>query len=599
MICPACGKENRPQARYCRFCGTPGLDRAGDAGTTDASPLRTGFGRPSGAEGLQEPGTDHRDDPAAEEIIGLPELTTALRELEEVLEAIAAGPSRVRLNHNTIIVGNSGTGKSLVTKHLCGILARHGVTIAPPLLVNAPDLERMDGAGFGALFKSARGGALVIDNAQTLVQGGENASGITRLLGEMDRHPGDPVVVLSGLPFGLREFLRKDANKHVTGRFKNIFYLPDYDTAALTEIASRMLASQGLSLAPGARERLAKRFTYLVKESKKTDSEIESRNGHMARNTVQDMVQSYFLRRGEDRTILPEDIRGEIEEEKTLDEAMEELESFVGMEEIKRTIRSLAGRLRVRLEREGPGGSGIPFHVVLTGNPGTGKTSVTRVLGEVLRALGLLETGHVVEVDRSRLVGRYVGQTAPLVNEVCDRAMGGVLFIDEAYALARGEDDGKDFGREAIETLLKRMEDDRGKFVVVAAGYTREMEAFLASNPGLRSRFTDFIRFDDFTADECRRIFKRFAAEEGYKLTRGLSNALEKLFAEVYLKRSASARTGAFSNARAVRDLFEKARARQSSRIRKYREAGMTESALQGEADILRVEDLPIWGEAV
>jgi hypothetical protein len=224
-----------------------------------------------------------------------------------------------------------------------------------------------------------------------------------------------------------------------------------------------------------------------VKESKKTDSEIESRNGHMARNTVQDMVQSYFLRRGEDRTILPEDIRGEIEEEKTLDEAMEELESFVGMEEIKRTIRSLAGRLRVRLEREGPGGSGIPFHVVLTGNPGTGKTSVTRVLGEVLRALGLLETGHVVEVDRSRLVGRYVGQTAPLVNEVCDRAMGGVLFIDEAYALARGEDDGKDFGREAIETLLKRMEDDRGKFVVVAAGYTREMEAFLALHASFRA----------------------------------------------------------------------------------------------------------------
>lgn len=239
---------------------------------------------------------------------------------------------------------------------------------------------------------------------------------------------------------------------------------------------------------------------------------------------------------------------------KSLDELMAELNSLVGLKKVKEDVKSLTNMVRImKMRRE----RGLPevemsLHLVFTGNPGTGKTTVARLLSQIYREIGVLSKGHLVEVDRSRLVAKYVGQTAPQVMEVVKEALGGVLFIDEAYSLVsrRGEND---FGYEAVDTLLKAMEDYRDDLIVIVAGYPDKMEEFLDSNPGLQSRFNKYIYFEDYTPEELMAIFDRMCEKNGYKAT---SEAKEKVSG--MLKTLYEARTENFANARTVRNLFEK-----------------------------------------
>ncbi len=249
-------------------------------------------------------------------------------------------------------------------------------------------------------------------------------------------------------------------------------------------------------------------------------------------------------------------------EKPDLDELLARLDALVGLESVKKDVKSTINLIKVRKLRQEAGLPVPPMsmHMVFLGNPGTGKTTVARLVGGLYAAIGALSKGQLVEVDRSGLVAGYVGQTAIKTAEVIQSALGGVLFIDEAYSLASGGEN--DFGREAIETLLKAMEDHRDDLVVVAAGYTGPMERFLRSNPGLESRFNKYIRFPDYDGAELYAIFRGLCGQNGYELDGEADACARQMFERMYEERDEN-----FGNGRDVRNRFEDAMTRQANRV--------------------------------
>ncbi|MBR2716158.1 MAG: AAA family ATPase, partial [Oscillospiraceae bacterium] len=270
-------------------------------------------------------------------------------------------------------------------------------------------------------------------------------------------------------------------------------------------------------------------------------------------------------------------------EKPDLDELMAQLDDLVGLDAVKKDVKSTMNLIKVRKLREENGLPVAPMsmHMVFMGNPGTGKTTVARLVGGLYAAIGALSKGQLIEVDRSGLVAGYVGQTAIKTQDVISSALGGVLFIDEAYSLASGGEN--DFGREAIETLLKAMEDHRNDLVVIVAGYTEPMEKFLDSNPGLESRFNKYITFPDYNGEELNAIFHMQCRKNGYELDEEAEETAREFFRELYEGRDEN-----FGNGRDVRNRFEDMVVRQANRV-----AAMENPTKEDLAKLIRADFFP------
>lgn len=489
------------------------------------------------------------------------------------------------LSH-VLFLGNPGTGKTTVARIFSEIYSALG--LLPKGHLVEVDRQGLVSSYVGqtaektkALIDKAIGGTLFIDEAYTLIKKGDSGSdfgkeAIDTLLKRMEDDKGKFIVIAAGYTEEMKSFI--ESNPGIQSRFSKTMVFEDYTPDDLIEIFTRSLTEKNYVIEDDVTGHVRTYFNELYRNRDKNFG-----NARIVRNLVDEGLRKQLLRiadiPSEERTkedthiikfddlkelVTAKDDKKTVKVEgdkKKLDELLTELDNLTGLDSVKKSVDKLISSLRVAKLREERGLKVIPknLHSVFLGNPGTGKTTVARLISRIYKEMGLLERGHLVEADRAGLVAGYQGQTAIKTDEVIQKALGGTLFIDEAYALARG---GNDFGQEAIDTLLKRMEDYQGKFIVIAAGYPGDMRSFIDTNPGLESRFTNFFMFDDFTPRQMLEIMSSLSEKNGYKLDEGAWQLLLEVFTDLYKNRDAN-----FGNARTVKNIFYEAISNQEERL--------------------------------
>ncbi len=476
---------------------------------------------------------------------------------------------------NSIFLGNPGTGKTTIARLMGKIFKAMG------LLQNGHVIEvdrtSIVGQYIGAtaqmtekVINEAIGGLLFIDEAYTLIKPdnpqdfGQEAIDI--LLKRMEDRKGEFVVIAAGYPDKMQSFI--NSNPGLKSRFPHVFHFDDYSPDELLSIFELIAAKEDYKIRDDAKNLLKKELTRLYRHRDETFGNARLVRQIFNESKIQ-LSKRYLTISNENRTkevmstICSVDIESALKtkvkglvsigiDEENLKKSLDKLNSLCGLESVKREINELVKLARLYTERGENLLDKFSSHFVFLGSPGTGKTTVARIFSEIYSALGILPKGHLVETDRQGIVAGYIGQTAQKTKEMIDKAIGGTLFIDEAYSLVKSDNGGADFGQEAIDTLLKRMEDDKGKFIVIVAGYTEEMKSFLKSNPGLKSRFTKEFVFDDFPPDQLLEIMKKYVEVKGHKLDKSAEEPLKKYFNEIYRTRDKS-----FGNARLVRNLSD------------------------------------------
>ncbi|MFG2995937.1 AAA family ATPase [Streptomyces sp. NPDC048340] len=513
---------------------------------------------------------------ALERLRAMPGLEMVKRHFEELTGMVETARALEGAGHtgtydppslHLVFTGNPGTGKTTVARLVgeiyrdLGLLRRgHVVEAKVRDLVSGyvgQTAERTDDAVDRAL-----DGVLFVDEAYALSDQREGYGGqaIQALLSRMENDRGRLVVVAAGYPGKMREFLASDVG--LSSRFPTVLDFPDYPVETLLAILLGRLTQRGETLDAATEEQLGE----VVAEMYRTRDESFG-NARDMRTLADDILRLWAARvRGRaDLPITPEDIpeahRPRLGRPIPDPVAqLAELDRYVGLDEVRAHFTTLGNRLRLR-QAAGKGGFVAP-HLVFTGPPGTGKTTVARVVGRMFRDLGLLRKGHVVEVTRAELVANFIGQTATRVQKAVRDALDGVLFIDEAYSLTRDTSSGRDFGQEAVDTLIREMEHRRGRLVVIVAGYPREMAQFLEANSGMASRFADPVVFPPYSGADLAEILRRMAADEGYTLGAGTADRAVR-----WLEWRRAMDPVGFGNARTVRGLLGEMEGRMAARL--------------------------------
>jgi SpoVK/Ycf46/Vps4 family AAA+-type ATPase len=522
-------------------------------------------------------------------LIGLETIKEKVKEYSDYLKFITIRKEKGfededKINLHAVFKGNPGTGKTTVARMLGKIYKDLG-------LLKKGHIHEVDRADLVAEFigqtapktkeaiKKAKDGILFIDEAYSLARKDDDSKdfgkeAIEIILKEMSDNK-DFAVIVAGYPSEMDTFI--ESNPGLKSRFNMYYDFPDYVPQELIEIANYSADQRGVELSEGAKELLYKHLVEAYRErtrffgnARLVNSIIDESKMNLGLrvmkhdnpddltkdklSVVEKMdIEKVFHAQGLLRADIPVD-------EDLLKESMNKLKNMIGLDEVKQEVEELIKLVRFYKETGKDVRESFSLHSVFLGNPGTGKTTVARILAQIYKGLGILERGHLVECDRQSLVGQYIGQTAIKTAALVEKAMGGVLFIDEAYSLTEGG--GSDYGKEAIETLLKRMEDKRGEFIVIAAGYTHNMNQFMESNPGLKSRFDRVFTFADFEIEELFSIAVNQLAENNVKPDAKAKKRLKEYITYLYKNKDKY-----FGNGRAVRRVIEEAIRNQHLRL--------------------------------